>query len=81
MFAGTPMPDGSSDMGRVDRQSPGDDQLRCSSCGDVIGVYEPLVHVLGGVARPTSRAAEPELAYSSGQHFHLDCYEGPGPDR
>jgi hypothetical protein len=47
---------------------------RCQACGDVIGVYEPLVHLGDGFATRTSRAAEPEIC-SSGQCFHLDCYE------
>jgi hypothetical protein len=44
-------------------------------CDDVVGVYEPLMHVGSGLAKRTSRAAEPEIC-SSGQCFHLACYEG-----
>lgn len=47
---------------------------RCQACEDVIGVYEPLVHLGDGFATRTSRAAEPEIC-SSGQCFHLECYE------
>ena len=48
---------------------------RCVTCEDVIGVYEPLVHIDRGLARRTSRAAEPGVTDSSGQCYHLDCYE------
>ena len=48
--------------------------MRCAGCGDVIGVYEPLVHVVGAVARRTSRAADPDLARAErGSCYHLDC--------
>jgi hypothetical protein len=43
-------------------------------CDDVIGVYEPLMHLGGGFATRSSRAAEPEIC-SNGQCFHLVCYE------
>jgi hypothetical protein len=41
----------------------------------VLGVYEPIMHVLGGYARVTSRAAEPGVSSSEGQCYHVDCYE------
>lgn len=47
---------------------------RCPVCNDVIGVYEPLVHLGGDVATRSSRGAEPEIC-SSGQCYHLECYE------
>jgi hypothetical protein len=48
--------------------------LRCAECGGVIGVYEPLVHVFGGIAHKTSRAADPALAHAEAGHcYHLDC--------
>jgi hypothetical protein len=46
----------------------------CGHCGDVIGVYEPLVVLLEGEARETSRAADPQLAAERGEHYHRDCY-------
>ncbi|HEX3692211.1 MAG TPA: hypothetical protein VHU13_02605 [Solirubrobacteraceae bacterium] len=46
----------------------------CRSCGDAVGVYEPVAVVEGERARITSRAAEPELA-PSGVYFHRECYE------
>ncbi len=59
-------------------QRPGEWRLverpRCPACDDIIGVYEPLVHLRDGFAMRTSRAAEPEIC-SAGQCFHLECYE------
>jgi hypothetical protein len=52
-----------------------DELPRCPACGDVLGVYEPIVHVLGTHARRTSRAAEPSVSSSEGQCYHLGCYE------
>lgn len=47
----------------------------CDHCGDVIGVYEPLVHVVGGNAWMTSRAAQPALsAGSPGTIYHVVCH-------
>ena len=48
---------------------------RCPECDDVIGVYEPLVHTLGALARRTSRAVEPGVFAADGECYHLDCYE------
>ena len=53
---------------------------RCGACNDVIGVYEPLVHVLDGSVRHTSRAAEPLLAYPGEGLYHLRCYESLDPE-
>jgi len=50
------------------------DRPRCPACQDVIGVYEPLVHVLDRVARRTSRAAEPTVLSQPGRCYHLVCY-------
>ena len=52
--------------------------VRCDACGDVIGVYEPLVHSAGGFAWHTSRAAEPGIDVASGRRYHLACYEALG---
>jgi hypothetical protein len=50
-------------------------QLRCTRCGDVIGVYEPMVVVRGAdEARETSRAADPALPLVGAEHFHSECY-------
>jgi hypothetical protein len=49
--------------------------LRCTRCGDVIGVYEPIVVVRGGdEVRETSRAAEAALPLAGAEHFHSECY-------
>ena len=47
----------------------------CEWCGDVIGVYDPLVHVAGQTARQTSRAAEPDVAGAGGRIYHDACYQ------
>lgn len=49
--------------------------LKCDHCEDVIGTYEPLVIVVDGEARQTSRAAESELACMPGEHYHSACHE------
>jgi hypothetical protein len=47
---------------------------RCVLCRDVIGVYEPLVHLLDDLAWRTSLAAEPGVATAGGELYHADCY-------
>jgi hypothetical protein len=49
-------------------------RIRCDHCADVIGVYEPLVLVVGGESRETSRAAEPALPFDSAEHYHRTCF-------
>lgn len=49
--------------------------IHCAACGDVIGVYEPLVHLHRGLASHTSRAAEPGISPAVGRCYHLACYE------
>lgn len=46
--------------------------LYCQLCGEVIGVYEPLVVSENNRARVTSRAAEPMLP-ASGAYSHHSC--------
>jgi len=48
--------------------------FRCERCGDLIGVYEPLVVCIEGLARTTSRAAEPDLEAMGATHYHRACY-------
>jgi hypothetical protein len=48
--------------------------FRCHGCGEVIGVYEPLVVHDGSHARTTSRAAEPDLRATAAAYHHRDCY-------
>jgi len=49
--------------------------LRCAHCGDVIGVYEPLVALDDGRARETSLAAEAAHANGHGDCYHRACYD------
>jgi hypothetical protein len=46
----------------------------CAACLEVIGVYEPAVAVFDGIARHTSRAAEPGLPLADERCYHLGCY-------
>jgi hypothetical protein len=48
---------------------------RCERCSDVIGIYEPLVHVHVGIVRRTSRAKEPDIGALSGVFYHGNCYD------
>jgi hypothetical protein len=50
------------------------DQLRCRQCGDLIGVYEPLILLEHGQLLETSRAAYPNRA-EGGQCFHRKCWQ------
>jgi hypothetical protein len=47
---------------------------RCSACRDVIGVYEPVMHVRDGMVTATSRASEPGILAAGGSIYHADCY-------
>lgn len=51
-----------------------DQTMRCAHCGDVIGVYEPLVVVRENEVRMTSAAAEPHIAEYPGERFHRACH-------
>jgi hypothetical protein len=66
-----------SDMGVAAERLPDPDHTpRCTYCGGVIGVYEPLVQVLGDAVLTTSRAADPNLSPGSpGRLYHALCYE------
>jgi hypothetical protein len=58
------------------------DFFRCHDCGQIIGVYEPIVAYDGSGARTTSRAAEPDLRASAAAYYHRSCYaaiEQPEP--
>lgn len=52
--------------------------LLCHHCGEVIGVYEPLVRVSGGHVRESSRALEPGASARDGERYHSACYERLG---
>jgi hypothetical protein len=49
--------------------------LRCVRCGDVIGVYEPLVALARGRARETSVVAEAMPADRDADYYHRACYD------
>jgi hypothetical protein len=53
----------------------------CAGCGRVIGVYEPLIHVIGAIAHRTSRAAEPGLGERPhGLLYHAACSHMAGAE-
>jgi hypothetical protein len=47
----------------------------CSRCGAVMGVYEPLVCLVEGRLRRSSRAADPELLKLAAACHHATCFE------
>jgi len=51
---------------------------RCQRCGDVLGVYEPLILITEGLPCATSRAAEPHLFPTTDPGYHKACYELDG---
>jgi hypothetical protein len=50
-----------------------DEPPRCSSCGDVIGTYEPLAVLEAGSVRTTSLAREPHLSKGPSRLLHAVC--------
>jgi hypothetical protein len=55
-------------------------RVRCATCGELIGVYEPLVLVTPDGARATSIAAEPELLATGWAGHHPGCIDHAGDD-
>jgi hypothetical protein len=49
--------------------------MTCHHCGDVIGVYEPLVLETAAGRRDTSQAADPSAFWSDRPGYHRACYE------
>jgi hypothetical protein len=49
------------------------DWLRCSACGDALGVYEPLVAISRGSGRITSLAREPNVQSGTDALVHRNC--------
>jgi hypothetical protein len=50
---------------------------RCGVCGEVVGVYEPLIVLAGDAPRLTSLAREPDLAGGLDVGlYHEGCYRG-----
>lgn len=54
--------------------------LRCHQCGDVIGVYEPLIALIDGQAHETSRVGVRDGAALVEECYHRDCYTSPQGD-
>ena len=54
----------------------GDEPLRCRLCGEVIGVYEPMIVVSEGVPTRTSRVAAGDEDPGE-ECFHSDCFADP----
>jgi hypothetical protein len=56
---------------------------RCQYCGDVLGVYEPVILIHNGLPHVTSRAAQAHLFPTTDPGYHKACYEldvqGGGP--
>jgi hypothetical protein len=48
-------------------------RVRCQQCGDVIGIYEPLVLLTATGRRETSLAAEPGLSGARPAVYHSTC--------
>ena len=46
---------------------------RCRRCTDVIGVYQPVIWLVDGGGRETSRAAEPDVG-THGDLVQRCCY-------
>jgi hypothetical protein len=46
---------------------------KCEHCNEVIGVYEPMIVVVGEEVCETSRAAEPSVASGPGERYHRTC--------
>lgn len=58
------------------------DLVHCHHCGDVIGVYEPLVTLADGHPRETSRALELDAPdrHTDGACYHRACFERVGAE-
>ena len=50
------------------------DNIHCPHCGDVIGVYEPLIVIVEGEAVQTSRAATQGELTLAGPYYHASCF-------
>jgi len=58
------------------RKDASDETPLCERCGDVIGVYEPMIRVVDGSPVRTSRAAQDAARENGdGPAFHADCYD------
>lgn len=52
----------------------GSETVLCLRCGDVIGVYEPMVLLLDDEARVTSGAAASRRIPAHARRFHAACF-------
>ena len=50
------------------------DELRCQQCGDLIGVYEPMIRMAETGPQETSRAAHPDPGAAGVECFHASCF-------
>lgn len=64
---------GTMDPTTIDRPMT-ENSFNCAECGELIGVYEPLVIVGADTTRETSRSADRELAPATGCLYHRACY-------
>lgn len=62
------------------RARPVSELLRCRHCGEVIGVYEPLVSVKDDRVVETSRAVDPNLSDREAEHYHRACFDPRGAE-
>jgi hypothetical protein len=62
-------------MRDLHQQSHSSSPPRCQLCGEVIGVYEPLVLVRAGTPYTTSIVAEAHLFPTIEACYHGACYE------
>ncbi|MHB8241981.1 MAG: hypothetical protein ACYDHN_08320 [Solirubrobacteraceae bacterium] len=52
-----------------------DEMLHCHHCDETIGVYEPLITLVEGQARETSRAAIEHPDELAAPCYHRSCFE------
>jgi hypothetical protein len=52
--------------------------LCCQICGDVLGVYEPLLVIEGASSRTSSLAREPSLGDGRATAVHRNCSSDAG---
>lgn len=48
--------------------------IHCQHCGEVIGVYEPLIVIVDDEAVQTSRAAARNELAHGGPYYHQPCF-------
>jgi hypothetical protein len=46
----------------------------CAQCGEIIGVYEPVIVAEGTCRRLTGRLTEPRFATPLGVRYHAACW-------